>query len=122
MWLHEEGRGRHSKKLRDQPIELLLRRLCLEIGYPTPRHLLRELNSRDIADWIAYYSIEPFGPMHREQIGGVIASTVANCNRAKGQQAFAYTEFMPNYVAPEMTPEEMKANLQAWMGIADVDS
>jgi len=92
------------------------------MGYPTPRHLLRELNSRDIAEWIAYYSIEPFGSMHDEQIGGVIASTVANCNRAKGQSAFSYTEFMPNYEPEEMTSEEMQANYHAWMGVADVDS
>ena len=94
------------------------------MGFPclTPEHLVKYLNSRDIGKWIAYYAIEPFGPMHDEQIGGVIASTVANCNRGKNQSSLDYTEFMPNYTAPEMTSAEIKDNYYAQLGIADVDS
>ena len=60
--------------------------------------------------------------MHDEQVGAVVASTVANCNRKKEQPAFRHTEFMPNYREPDMTSVEMKDNFYAWMGVADVDS
>lgn len=40
---------------------------------------------------------------------GVIAATVANCNRKKGSKAFKATDFMPNYqVQQEKGPNQMK--------------
>lgn len=88
----------------------------------TPRHLLRHLNSLDITEWIAYYRIEPFGGMHDEHLAGVIASTIANCHRSKDQIPFLETDYMPNYITQEMTPDEMRENYYAWKGVTrDVD-
>lgn len=97
--------------------------MCLEIGFPCvhPRHLIKYLSSKDIADWMAYYVIEPFGAMHNEEIGGTISATIANSHRGKDQAAFTETDFMLHYVAPEMTSTEMKDNYYAWIGQSNAD-
>jgi len=91
------------------------------MGQPTPRHLLEHLNSRDIGEWIAYYSIEPFGSMHNEHMTGIIASQIYNAHRGKDQPAADETDFMPHYQASETSSDELKDNYYAWLGATHAD-
>jgi hypothetical protein len=45
--------------------------------------------------WADYMAEEPLLPDRVDIIGGVIASTIANVNRAKGATAFTHLDFMP---------------------------
>jgi len=44
--------------------------------------------------WMAYYSLEPFGPRRDNIHAGLIASTLANCNRRKNSKPFTPNDFM----------------------------
>lgn len=77
--------------------------------------MLEVLDSRQIAEWIAYYSIEPFGEHAAYWRAGQIASTIANVNRPKGKRAFTVEDFMPS--EPKVKPrvqsvDEMAAVLR----------
>ena len=61
--------------------------------------LLDRLTSRQIAEWMAYYTIEPFGEQRADLRAAIVASTVANANRdpAKRREPFSPTDFMPQF-------------------------
>jgi len=61
----------------------MLFRLCLEVGCFHPDHLKRKLTSRQIADWLAYSEIEPWGMAHQELLHGVAVSNIVNANGVK---------------------------------------
>ena len=54
-------------------------------------------NARQFAEWRAYYQIEPWGEERADLRAGIIASTIANVNRGKGQKAFMPSDFMPDF-------------------------
>lgn len=77
--------------------------------------MLRALDSRQIAGWMAYFSVEPFGEHAAYWRAGVIAATIANVNRGKSQRALKPEDFMPPEPKPKreaQTTEEMKVVLQ----------
>ena len=53
------------------------------------------MDSRELSEWVAYDSIEPIGDIRMDLVGGVVASTLANCHRGKNQSAFRPLDFMP---------------------------
>lgn len=59
------------------------------------RELLSRIGSDELTEWMAFYQLEPFGDMRADLRSGVIASTIANANRAKHAQAFTPEDFMP---------------------------
>jgi len=61
----------------------------------TVRELLSRMDSRELAEWVAYYSIEPFGNFRSDLNCGIVASTIANCNRSKTSKVFKPMDFMP---------------------------
>jgi hypothetical protein len=73
--------------------------------------MLSEISSRDFAEWMAYSRLEPWGQDRDDLRMGIIASTIANANRGKGQKAFTPDQFMPSF-EPE-TEEEASLRLQA---------
>lgn len=64
------------------------------MGMPV-RELLSRIGSDELTEWMAFYQLEPFGDMRADLRSGVIASTIANANRAKHAQAFTPEDFMP---------------------------
>ena len=48
-------------------------------------------------EWIEYYKLEPFGEERADLRAGIVASTIANVNRGKGQRAYKPSEFMPKF-------------------------
>lgn len=57
--------------------------------------MLRELSSEQFAGWWAFYRRQPWGFYADNLRAGVVASTVANCNRRKGQPPFRASDFLP---------------------------
>lgn len=79
------------------------------------RELLSRVDSKELAEWIAYDMIEPIGSVRTDLAAGIVASTVANCHRGKNQSAFSPMDFMPlQKPAEEQTPEEIGKKLRAF--------
>ena len=68
-------------------------------------------DSREFAEWQAYYELEPWGEERADLRAGIVASTIANVNRGKGK-SFKPGDFMPEFDKPapkHQTPEQMAA-------------
>lgn len=60
------------------------------------------MSARTFTEWQAYCAIEPFGPQADFWRAGLIASILANVNRAKkSDKLFQPEDFMPNGLHPE---------------------
>jgi len=81
-------------------------RLALALGC-TRRELLQRITARELVDWVAYWSIEPFGDDYYAH--GIVASTIANVFRSKGRR-FRPEDFKPR---PRHSQQQMKAIFQA---------
>jgi len=80
----------------------------------TVREMLARIDSRELAEWIAYDTIEPIGEQRTDMACGVIASTIANCHRPKGHSAFKPLDFMPvQRNSDESEPENVIAQVHA---------
>ena len=67
--------------------------------------MLRRMDSRELTEWAAFYTLEPFGG-DTEYIGHAItASTVANANRGKNKKAAKVEDFMPKWEKPKSVDE-----------------
>jgi hypothetical protein len=88
--------------------------LAKELGM-TVRQLLSSISSKELAEWAGYYSLEPFGSFRDSDVpAGIIASTIANCNRTKNSKSFSPEDFMPFVTnqPKQMSGEEMKNVMQ----------
>lgn len=74
-------------------------KLALALGFPSVRELLSRMTSRDVAEWKAYFSIEPFGEERADLRMGILASLIANVNRDKKRKSepFVPADFMPGF-------------------------
>ncbi len=64
--------------------------------------------ARELDDWMAFAQIEPFGEARADLRMGILASVIANANRAKGGKTFEPSDFIPVFDAepePELTEE-----------------
>lgn len=71
-----------------------------------------EIDAAEFAEWMAYYTMEPWGEDRSDLRAGIIASTIANTQRGKRTKAFKPSDFMPNFDRPrkcKQSPEEMRA-------------
>lgn len=93
-----------------QPERQFAFRLCVALGIRHPDYL--DISSRQFSDWLAWYTHEPFGELRADLQAGIIASTINNRMRNKGERARPPTEFMPYYEKPEQTPEQIRATLR----------
>ena len=69
-------------------------------------------NSRQFAEWQAYYEINPWGEERADLRAGIIASTIANVNRESKRKAFVPRDFMPDFDSkpkPAQSQQEMAA-------------
>lgn len=81
-----------------------------------PNHLLRGLTSRQFAEWIEYYGLEPFGEERADLRSAIVACTMANGWRGKGQSPSRPLDFMPYARKREQTPDEIKRELRSILG------
>lgn len=69
-------------------------RLALSLGC-TIRELEARMDSREFSEWMAYYSIEPWGEDRADLRTGILASLTANINRKKNAKPYSPVDFMP---------------------------
>lgn len=82
----------------------------------TVRELLARIDSRELAEWMAYYSLDPFGTERDDLQAGIVASTIANANSGKGK-AFQPNDFMPySDNKQEQTADDMQTLLNTMAG------
>jgi len=57
--------------------------------------MLGEISSRALAEWMAFFSLEPFG--YEANLAGhaITSSVLANTNRKKGAKPFKPADFLP---------------------------
>ena len=83
-------------------------RLCLCGHGVHPDELRDRLNGKQLAEWLAFYKVEPFGPAAIERMLAIVAHTV-ECNGSKSPRRLR--EFMPSEHGRAMTDEEIAAAL-----------
>ena len=76
------------------------------------------MSSRELSEWMAYYSIEPFGDERADLRSGIVASTIANVNRdpKKQKTPFKPVDFMAFVERPETTSTDLAAKFDAAIG------
>lgn len=57
----------------------------------------REIDAREFAEWMAYWSLEPWGEGRADLRAGIVASTMANLWRGQDSPAYAPGDFMPHF-------------------------
>lgn len=76
--------------------------------------MLAEMSSRQIAEWMAFFQLEPFG-YDADMLGhGIVASTIANVFRSKNQKPFSPADFMPKRVSNTADPYRMFKTLKEY--------
>ena len=63
--------------------------------------MLESMTALQFAEWIAYYSLEPFGEERADWRQAVTSTILANANRAKNSKVAKFTDFMLNSEAEE---------------------
>ncbi len=69
--------------------------------------LLARISSRELTEWAAYYQVEPFGEERADLRSAIVATNIANGNRAKGQKPYKIEDFMPKFEKKSQSREEM---------------
>lgn len=76
-------------------------RLALALG-KSVREVEATMSSHEIAEWMAYYRINPWGEDRADLRSGVVASTIANVNRDPNKgRPFSPRDFMPYHQKQE---------------------
>lgn len=85
----------------------------------TVAELNDSISSDEIAEWAAYYQIDPFGSIRGDMQAGIITSNLMNIHLKKGATPLKPQDFMPRFGEPEvkktMSPKEIHARLQTMM-------
>jgi len=76
------------------------------LGAPHPRYLYQYLSSRDIAEWMAYERLEPFGPLRDDVRSGTLAAVLTS---ALTGEKYSPDDFYPSLREPE---EPMSVEMQ----------
>lgn len=65
----------------------------------TVAELLGRIGSRELSEWMAFDSLEPFGEERADLRAGIVAATVANVNRDPKKQRTPYApqDFLPKF-------------------------
>lgn len=86
-------------------------RLALALGM-TVKELEQRMSSRELSEWMAFFSLEPWGCEVEDWRFGMLASVIANVNRDKKKQRkpFEPQDFMPQ----RNTKVETQKEEQTW--------
>ena len=68
------------------------------------------MSARELSDWIAFATIEPFGDARRDLQAGIIASVIANAHRDRKKRGQPYTpaDFVPRFEKPTVEDKVRK--------------
>lgn len=77
--------------------------------------LLASLSARQLAEWLAFAELEPFGPRREDQRAGVIAAAVANSRfgRKAGDTGKVPADFFPVLREDQAKPRQSWQSIQA---------
>ena len=79
----------------------------------TVERLLNEISSKELSEWQAFYSIEPFGEERADMRSALVATVMANAWKDKKQRAYKMKDFMLNFEPAEpQSVDSMKAILK----------
>lgn len=86
--------------------------------------LLAKMSSREISEWMAFFSLEPWGTEVEDWRAGMVAATIANVNRDTKRQRkpFQPSDFMPQREpqrAEEQGWEEQARILELWQNVME---
>lgn len=81
-------------------------RLALAMGR-TVGELVDSMTSAEFTEWLAFFRLEPWGHDVEYHRAGQTAAMVYNVNRGQNDRALSAMDFVPGYVRPPMSPEEM---------------
>ena len=71
------------------------------------------MSSDEFSEWMAYYSVEPFGREPDDLSVGIISATIANAHKGKSKKSFKPKDFIPTYgEAPKPTWQQMLAKVE----------
>lgn len=75
--------------------------------------LLSRVSSEELTEWQAYYAMEPFGQERGDLQAGVVASTVVNLFKEKGDEPSQPSDFKLEFKPkkPEVDPDGWKKHL-----------
>ena len=59
----------------------------------TVYEMLERISSAELAEWMAYYAFEPFGPRQEDYRAGIIAAPICNAYKASGVRSMRPTDF-----------------------------
>lgn len=62
--------------------------------------MMERMPASEFVEWMVLEQIEPFGDRRADILAGIIAATVANVNRVKGQKPMAPEDFMIKWEKP----------------------
>lgn len=83
-------------------------RLAKELGMSV-RRTQAEVSSAEFGEWVAYFSIEPFGERIADLRAGTIASVIANVNRAPNTPPVSPSAFVSWGNEPKPTQQPRSA-------------
>jgi hypothetical protein len=88
---------------------------------------LLSISARELAEWRAYYELEPWDEMRGDLRNAMLMALLANINRKKGAQPFRPSDFMPDFerasAGPKeaMSDEQMEAAFRAFAAAANAE-
>lgn len=93
-------------------------RLALALG-STVEELLERISARELTEWMAFNTLEPFGDPRADMRAGIVASVIANVNRdaKKRPKPYMPADFMPEFdeqTRPKKTAKEIYMEFRTW--------
>jgi hypothetical protein len=81
--------------------------------------MLRGMTAYGLAEWMAYFELEPWGEERADLRAGIVASTLANIHRSDKTRAFSPLDFMPysEKIVRPISEAEIEAKLNDFMRI-----
>lgn len=85
----------------------------------TARELTAALTAGELAEWEAYYGLEPWGEQRADLRAGIIAATAAAPWRKAGSPPPRPTDYMPRFEAGPGAPQSDEQMGQALRALAE---
>lgn len=83
----------------------------------TVTELLARISSRELSEWMAYYSVEPWGAERDNLHAGIVASATINVWRGEKDEPVNAQDFMLQFGEDEKQPvsaDELYGMFQTW--------
>ena len=84
-------------------------RLALALGGCTVTELQQRMSSREFAEWMEYYQLDPFGDERADVRSAIVASTMANALLGSGE-ALDVDMFMPAFGERKLQEDDVESS------------